>query len=88
VSIDLRQFFSAALQPSCKFGLSSFSEKVENHWFMQELQACRDRGCQIAHFMANFERFGHILTALAMKKRISAFCEILLFFGHFFGLSL
>ena len=34
--------------------------------------------------MANFEKFGHFLTALAMKKRIWPFCEIWQFFGHFF----
>jgi len=44
--------------------------------------------CQIGHFMANFEKFGHFLTALAMKKRIWAFYKIWLFFGYFFGLSL
>jgi len=38
-------------------------------------------GCQIGHFMANFENFGHFLTALAMKKRIWPFCEIWPFFG-------
>jgi len=38
--------------------------------------------------MANFEKFGQFLTALAMKKRIWPFCEIWPFFGHLFGLSL
>ena len=47
-----------------------------------------DQGCQIGHFMANFEKFGHFLTALAMKKRIWPLCKIWPFFGHFFGLLL
>jgi len=46
------------------------------------------QGCQIGHFMASFEKFGHFLTALAMKKRIWPFCKISSFFGHSFGLSL
>ena len=46
------------------------------------------QGCQIGHFMANFEKFGHFLSALAMIKRIWPFCKIWLFFDHFFGLSL
>jgi len=40
------------------------------------------QGCQIGHFMANFEKFRHFLIALAMKKRIWPF------FGHFFDLPL
>ena len=46
------------------------------------------QGCQIGHFMANFEKFGHFLSALAMIKRIWPFCKIWLFFDHIFGLSL
>jgi len=42
------------------------------------------QGCQIGHFMANFKKFVHFLTALAMKKRIWPFCNI----WPFFGLSL
>jgi len=34
-----------------------------------------EQGCQICHFMANFEIFGHF-SALAMKKRIWPFSEI------------
>jgi len=34
-------------------------------------------GCQIGHFVANFEHFGHSFSALAMKKRIWPFCKIL-----------
>jgi len=47
-----------------------------------------DQGCQIGHFMANFEKFGHFLTALDMKKCIWPCCKIRPFFCHFFGLSL
>jgi len=38
---------------------------------------CR-QGCQIGHIMANFEKFGQFLTALAMKmkERIWPFCKI------------
>jgi len=32
-----------------------------------------DQGWEIGQFMANFEKFGHFLTALAMKKRIWPF---------------
>jgi len=44
--------------------------------------------CQIGHFMANFEKFGHFLTAQTMKKRIWPFCNIWRFFGHLIGLWL
>jgi len=33
-------------------------------------------GCQIGQFIANFEKFGHILTALTMKKSIWPFFRI------------
>jgi len=46
------------------------------------------QGCQIGHFMANFEKFGHFLTALAMKKRIWPFCKIWQFLAIFSVLSL
>jgi len=32
--------------------------------------------------MANLEKFGQFLTALAMQKPIGTFCKIWLFFGH------
>ena len=42
------------------------------------------QGCQISHFMANFEKFGHFLTALAMKKRLWPFHKIWPYFWPFF----
>jgi len=41
------------------------------------------QGCQIGHLMANFEKFGHFLTALAIKKRIWPFCKIWSFLAIF-----
>jgi len=38
--------------------------------------------CQIGHFMTNFEKFGHFLNALAMKKHTWPFYKIWPFF-HF-----
>jgi len=38
--------------------------------------------------MANFEKFGHFLTALAMKNAFGYFVKLVHFFGHFFSLSL
>jgi len=37
--------------------------------------------------MANFEKFGHFLNALAMKKHTWPFCEIWPFFGYFLQFS-
>jgi len=59
-----------------------------NTQFIFECVLCFWQGCQIGHFMANFEKFGHFLTALSMKKRIWPFCKIWPFFGFFFYLSL
>jgi len=42
------------------------------------------QGCQIGHFMANFEKFDHFLNALAMKKHAWPFFEIWPFFWPFF----
>jgi len=39
-----------------------------------------EQGCQIGYFMANFEKIGHFLTALAMTKRIWPICKIWPFF--------
>jgi len=32
-----------------------------------------DQGCQIGHFVTNFEKFGHFFTALALTKRLWPF---------------
>jgi len=32
-----------------------------------------EQGCQIGHFMANFKKFGHFRSALAIEKHIWSF---------------
>jgi len=50
------------------------------------LRLYSNQGCQIGHFVDNFKKIAHLLTALAMKKRVWPFCNIF-HIWPFFSLS-